>query len=215
MTSLFQTLFQNGKRHPTLLHWFSSGVPEDADLPADRSLAERKQALDAFKADSKAFKAIRAAWHWRSADRRARALLAEASPVPQYTRQQLAADGMLKHWLLDGNHTPEQRHALAFYTELMIRNRSPQAQILLPALEYLEGHWPDARIAESARVAADAARNLLQKRGVALDEAVSRSMAKNMNPDAAGSFAHSSSHLNDRLISAIAQLDALAERMGR
>lgn len=94
---MMTSLFQNGKRHPTLLHWFASGVPDDADLPADRSLAERKQALDAFKADRKAFKAIQAAWRWCSADRRARALRVEASPVPQYTRQQLAADGMLKH----------------------------------------------------------------------------------------------------------------------
>lgn len=202
---------ENQKQNTKLVHWFAAGIPEAIEQPSNRSLAERKQALEDFKADSKSFKALRNERSWREADRRARALLAMSSSVPQHTRQQLAADCMLKHWLLDGKQTPDKQEALSFYTELMIRNRSPQAQILRLALERLEGAWPDDRIARSARIAADAARHHLEDNGVRVDENISRAMKRGMSPEEAQTFDNSSSLLKAQLLTAISELETMSE----
>lgn len=190
----------NEERAPRLLHWFASGVPEDVELPSHRSLEERKEAMEAFKEASRAFRALEYERNWKAADRRARDLLATPSSVPLYKRQQLAADRMLKHWLLDSPQTPETQEALAFYTEMLVQNRSPQAQILAPALQRLTDTWSDERVAEGAEIAAQAARKHLEKEGVAPDDRIVRAMTKDAGPDEARVLTNSLSRQHYQLV---------------
>lgn len=71
----------------------------------------------------------------------------------------MAAQAMLRYRLLeDRNDSPLTRKATAFYTNLMLKNRNPNAVVILKALNRLEGHWSEAHIAEAAGTAAQAAR---------------------------------------------------------
>lgn len=95
--------------------------------------------------------AIKTAESWKEANRKARSLLEKSSPVPQYHREQSAANVMLKEWLTNGSETPAKQKATAFYTDLLVKNNSPQAATVVRSLQRLRGHWSDARIAQAAR----------------------------------------------------------------
>ena len=100
---------------------------------------------------------------WEEADRAIRALLAEESELPQYQREQIAAQVMLRQWFLEGETTAEEQEALGYYTALLVDNNNPQARMIEDALVRLEGYWDDERIALAAAKSAGAAKAHLAK----------------------------------------------------
>jgi hypothetical protein len=91
---------------------------------------------------------------WQEADAGVRALLAEAEePHIQYVREQSAAAIMLRARLLSGTPSPERADAIAYYTRMLVNNRSPEASLVAEALQKLEGHVDAAVLAEMADAA--------------------------------------------------------------
>ena len=107
--------------------------------------------------------AVVSADNWQDADGAVRKLLAEKSEVPQYIREQTAAQVMLRKWFSEGETTTEQQEALGYYTSLLIDNNNPQARTVEDALVRLEGYWDDQQIAEAAAKSAKAAEAYLAK----------------------------------------------------
>ncbi len=140
-------------------HVIKFGTPEGATSAASLSGAERQQLLERMSTMMMAFsEAVVLASDWQEADQNVRALLNAPSELSRHYREQAAANAMFQEWLLEGDASPEKLKATAFYTGLLVQNRSPQAATILPALERLQGHWPEAKIAEAAATAARAAR---------------------------------------------------------
>ena len=93
--------------------------------------------------------------HWKEADIAVRRLLKEYSTHRMRQQiEQLAAHKMLTYWLLEEEQNQEQLlEALGFYTSLLIDNRNPDASIILPALQELDGYWQATQIASKAQEA--------------------------------------------------------------
>ncbi len=92
---------------------------------------------------------------WRDAHERVQRVLTGPSEYPQYRLDQTAAIFMLRMHLLEGEMTPEKLDALAYYTNLLARHKSPEGALVADALEQLKGHWSEAQVASAAqRVAA-------------------------------------------------------------
>ena len=130
------------------------------------SLEERQEQLQSLLGQAISFnKAVSEASNWQEADREVKALLdLRSSAVPQYRREQQAADAMLKHWLIKGERTTEKQEATAFYVDNLLENRSPQSALILSALEQLDGYWSESRLVEAARVTAQAAEGLVARK---------------------------------------------------
>jgi hypothetical protein len=79
----------------------------------------------------------------------------DASPIPRYLREQIAALSMFRTFFTDweADLSEEQREAVGHYTKLLVENRSPESPFVLSGLEKLEGHWPDAKVVEYADIA--------------------------------------------------------------
>ncbi|GAB5535773.1 MAG: hypothetical protein Rubg2KO_20220 [Rubricoccaceae bacterium] len=97
---------------------------------------------------------------WRDKDAALRRFLEDTHPDPaiQSRREAVAASGILPGHLVNGDElTPEKQEAIAYYVTLVIENRDFQGTPRLgPALDQLEGYWPEAKLAE-ARQLVDAA----------------------------------------------------------
>ena len=59
--------------------------------------------------------------------------------------------------------TREQREAISFATELLLKNENPNAHLLAACLRALEGHWTEARIQSTAELALVAAEDYLDE----------------------------------------------------
>jgi len=119
---------------------------------------------EAYDATARAEQAAQESRSWMEADQQVRTVLAGIREHPLRQKiEQLAAHAMLTHRLLNGEGTPAKRDAIGFYTRLLIDNRNPDASIILPALQTLEGHWPKERIASSAQEASSLAAAWLKR----------------------------------------------------
>ena len=56
-----------------------------------------------------------------------------------------------------------QIELLSSQVDILIKNRNPQSPLIAPALQKLQGHWPDARIREAAFIAADASLDWIER----------------------------------------------------
>lgn len=100
---------------------------------------------------------------WQEADREVRQILPTIADKPLAFRvEQSIANRMLKIRLLNDEPVGEKREAIAFYTELLLRNANPDAELVLQALTILEYSWARKEIAQAARQTAKAAREYLK-----------------------------------------------------
>ncbi len=85
-------------------------------------------------------------------DRATRVMLTEyrSFPLAGYLRQ-FAAVNLLSE-VLDG-HRPDETGAIAYYTDALMDEGSPEAALIHRALQRLESQWSDERIRTSARSA--------------------------------------------------------------
>jgi hypothetical protein len=86
----------------------------------------------------------------------AREAFANADGISEYARWALVADlagKMLRAHLREPEPNTE---AVAYYTQLLLDQDSPNAIVLAKALDHLEGEWTDVRVAESRLSTADA-----------------------------------------------------------
>ncbi len=136
---------------------FTAVVPSHA---SDDDLSNSRAALNQSLDELDSFQRLAdEAETWRKAHEAIQNRLDRSSPIPQFRREQMAGHVMLTTWLNEeGDIPPEKQEALAFYTDLMIKNESPQAVEISKALARLEGHWDSERIAEAAETVATAAR---------------------------------------------------------
>lgn len=93
---------------------------------------------------------------WREADERVRDLLDDYPLVEDYKVAQTAGTMILQTYLLDGPVDEDKAEAIAFYTDLLAQNGTPNAPLMERSLAALDGHWSEARIAEVAARVADA-----------------------------------------------------------
>lgn len=141
------------------------GSPEGFDMEALTD-ADRQDVLEALAPGTLAIRrAVADAAHWEAADEAVRELLAAADyHAARPYLGQAAAKAMLEHRLLQAPPSPEQQAAVAFYAELLLEGRSPEAPLVLKALESLDGYWSASRRAAAAQQAATAAQVALQRR---------------------------------------------------
>lgn len=102
---------------------------------------------------------------WRQAHAQVKPLLDRYAGHPfAYFFEQTAASQMLEARLLNAPETAtDYLDALAWYTELLLRNEHPDASILLPALRKLEGHQGAAKNQAATEAAIGYARALLER----------------------------------------------------
>lgn len=101
---------------------------------------------------------------WQEANREVREQIASIAQDPYaFELEQFAAHQMLSKYLLRGEEVPEKKDAIAYYTELLLRNEYPDAEIISNALEALEGKWTRSQIARAAAQTAKHAREYLKQ----------------------------------------------------
>lgn len=91
---------------------------------------------------------------WRTADRELRNWLQSPSTVPQFLREQAAAHEMFRQYLTSdrwrADFTKEKAEAVGFYTQLLVKNRSPESDLVHFGLQKLGEHWSGRRIVDAA-----------------------------------------------------------------
>lgn len=169
---------------------------ESIPIPADQLREKNQAGLDARIEMNR----LVATGHWRNADAAVRSALAEPpeSVVTQHLREQIAAGLMLQAHLLPGNPGSERREALAHYTRLLVKGDSPEAGLILQALEALEGHIPEAErsalAAQSAAAATTYAARGLNCEGCSYERLLAR-----MPPAAEGQMRHKAATILDAI----------------
>lgn len=133
------------------------GTPPQADL-AKPSMGEFTDQATSF------YDAAESASTVEEAHRKVRKLLADSSSLARPFREQMAAFAMFANHFSDEdsvteNATDEKLNILSFHTNLLIKNRSPEASYILPALKALRGRWSDQKVARSAQTVAQSAQS--------------------------------------------------------
>ena len=107
-------------------------------------------------------------------DRRVRAILLETEDfeLSHYVRQ-FAAVHVLRELLSDS--PPSAIDAIDYYATLLVENASPEAPLILEALQRLRKRWTPERLAEASRLTAE--------RGIAWVERVCRECSASKTPD--------------------------------
>lgn len=85
-------------------------------------------------------------------------LAAEVSARARWIIVSSMCHRMLRRHLQEGSGNVG---AIARYTELLVAVRHPHAELILEALSVLQDTWPERKVAEAARLTADAALHLL------------------------------------------------------
>lgn len=101
---------------------------------------------------------------WQEADMRVREKLAGVKgKFLAFKLEQFAAHTMLSIHLLQGAISPEKQEAIAFYTQVLLTNEHPDADLLSRSLSSLEGKWNKQQIVGAAKRTATYARKYLQE----------------------------------------------------
>jgi len=86
---------------------------------------------------------------WQELDAEVRRLLREKSDSPYIASfREIAANRVLEV-LLAAEPSPKRAEAIGHYTSMLVEVGHTDAAVLAPALEALQGHWSDARLASS------------------------------------------------------------------
>lgn len=102
---------------------------------------------------------------WRDADRFVRSARHVHPDFDESKWEQAAGVFMFRTYFQDMETlSNDQREALAYYTDRLVENRSPEVVLIADAIERLGGHWSEAKRAEVAASAADAAEAFLARR---------------------------------------------------
>jgi len=110
---------------------------------------------------------------WQGADAQVRRALLSFKQETAFTAEQFAALAMLDRVLLGGEVTLEKQAAIAFYAQLLLKNGSPAADVLLRAAEALQGYWSDEAIAQAVALTAQHAEAWLGAQAEAVSKASS------------------------------------------
>jgi len=129
--------------------------PQDSLSPGDVDAENIAEETVRFE------EAANSASDWREADREVQDLLTATSSIPTFVLEQSAAYAMFREFFTTDqwqkNFTQEKREALAFYTSLLVENRSPESHFVYTGLKHLEGHWSPEQIKRAAETALEAA----------------------------------------------------------
>ena len=93
----------------------------------------------------------------------------EEPEIAYYFLEQSAAINVVGQAVLtdkltdDSFWTEEHLQALGHHVDILIKNHNPQAMIIAPALKRLEGYWPQAKIQEASRMAANSSEAWMNK----------------------------------------------------
>ena len=87
---------------------------------------------------------------WDEAHEAMQAFLAEPSDLPNYIREQRAGVFMLKAARSVANLTDAQREGMMVYVDLLAEHRSPEAALVLEALNRLKGFLPEENVRYTA-----------------------------------------------------------------
>ncbi len=127
------------------------GTPEGI-VEDDLSMEERQQRLKKTNEVVLDFMTVaKDAETWEEADFEVRNLLsAQAYDTQPYYLEQSAAGVMLNVWLLDEEDARMDQEATAYYTQLLLKNRNPNAALILAGLKSLDGYWSAEQVTQSA-----------------------------------------------------------------
>lgn len=107
---------------------------------------------------------VEKATDWKAAHAAVQHSLLEFEDQPfAYHIQQSIANRMLALHLLAENSTQEMKEAIAFYTELLLKNKHPDSYVLSKAIDRLEGFWTTERRRAAAAEALRFTDSYLQK----------------------------------------------------
>lgn len=141
---------------------------------------------------------------WQEVDRQLRPLLAANARHPWANEtEQFVGSVMLRGRLLRLPPSTERDEAIAYYTDLLVRNRHEDAGVLADALTALKGVWPEGRIREAAATAREAGERYLQRNG-----ACPQGLCKNLAEVKRGLGAEGTD-LVSRVVTGLDRLDAL------
>ena len=106
-------------------------------------------------------RAVSSASNWKEAHQKVRDLLSSPSSTPQFIMEQSAAYAMFRGYLSTDRWrkelTEEKVEVLGFYTELLVKNQSPESEFVYAGLQELDGHWSNQRIIDAAETTIQAA----------------------------------------------------------
>jgi hypothetical protein len=143
---------------------FSVRVVAPVELAATDSqdeLAVRAAAMQSVIAQN--LEVISESRDWERAHEGVVSLLGEPSEYPTYIREQVAAAMMLRTELLE-NPSEKMLPAIAYYTQLLSDNQSPEADLMADALASLVGYWPESQVRSVAQTSVAAAEAHLAQR---------------------------------------------------
>ncbi|MEZ4702245.1 MAG: hypothetical protein R2834_18065 [Rhodothermales bacterium] len=89
--------------------------------------------------------------NWREAHAALQLYLRADTESPSYLREQIVSVRMLQLILSGPERDADAMAAIAQYTELLSKNRSPEGALLVQALQTLKGYWTPEQIADAAQ----------------------------------------------------------------
>jgi hypothetical protein len=126
------------------------------DLYQEPDAARRAANVEEIKsisiAQTELMQAVKQAATWQEADQLVRTQLARFQDhVLLHQLEQVGASNMLEHHLLASAQGESTTAALAFYTEMLVRNSHPDSHLLSRAFDALKGTWPPETLARYAQ----------------------------------------------------------------
>lgn len=145
---------------------------------------------------------------WQQADQAVQRALATArasdARLPDYQLESVAATHMLARALQPGRASEAPLSDVATYTEMLLRNESPNAPIIADALTMLQGTWDAETVRTAARSTLDAVEHM------AATEAARRAGGPSAGADDLTARSQPGA-ADERAASAVRRLDALAD----
>lgn len=112
---------------------------------------------------------LESAGSWQDAHRELVRLFRSNPGAATSPARQVIAARMIEERLLPAPKSAAKQEALSFYTTVLLEAGNPDASILLPALQALKEHWPEARIEEAVAATRTRARAYLDRHQSLLD----------------------------------------------
>lgn len=164
----FQPLTVPSGKHPLIERFRSKRLEDltDQEQKEIRGFMEQFQEADRRLNPTKVriMRAILKSKSWQETDRKVREELGSIAQDPYaFVLEQTSAHRMLSEHLLRGEEVSEKKEAVAYYTELLLRNEYPDAEVLSNALEALEGTWSPSQLARAATQTAKHTRDYLRQ----------------------------------------------------
>ena len=166
--------------------------------------------LEASNGISAARAAIRGNNTWQEVDLAVREELTRFEEHPMRQKvEQLVAHTMLRERLLSTETSEEKLEAVGFYTRLLVDNDNPDAAVVLPALQALDGYWTGDEVASYAEKSSQLAEAWLDRNFC--EECVTKGAGKNATTNEALDARQRRAY---QIQSAVPELEALASADG-